>query len=161
MKHLIWFIFIPLLLIQCASTDEEPLDENGNSHDAVEFADVTAVSVTQSGNAYNFNVTIKSPDTGCDQYADWWEVVSEDEKLIYRRVLLHSHVDEQPFSRSGGLVEIAENENVWVRAHMNNSGYGGKIFYGSIKNGFEAKETPDDFALDLEEKNPLPEDCAF
>ena len=80
-------------------------------------ADVIGVQVSGAPGAYQFNVTIKSPDTGCQQYADWWEVVSEDGRLLYRRVLLHSHVDEQPFTRSGGPVPIQADTVVWVRAH--------------------------------------------
>ena len=36
-------------------------------------ADVTAVEVRGEEGAYTFSVTVSSPDTGCDQYADWWE----------------------------------------------------------------------------------------
>lgn len=155
MKRLLYFIVVPVLL-QCASTEEPKDDETIEG-----FANVKDVAATQSGDNFTFQVTIKSPDTGCEQYADWWEVVSEEEELIYRRILLHSHVDEQPFLRSGGPVRISENTQVWIRAHMNNSGYGGEAFYGSINDGFEVKVMPEDFALELEDSQPLPDDCAF
>ena len=58
------------------------------------FANVLSVQVTDNPGAYQFAVEIASPDTGCEQYADWWEVVSQDGQLLYRRILLHSHVDE-------------------------------------------------------------------
>jgi hypothetical protein len=106
-------------------------------------------------------VEVSSPDSGCDQYADWWEVLSEDGGLLYRRVLLHSHVDEQPFIRSGGPVPIAQDTVVFVRAHMNTVGYGGQVLKGSVASGFESVEVRADFASDAETQLPLPEDCAF
>lgn len=50
---------------------------------------------------------MRSPDRDCGLYADWWEVVGEDGRLLYRRILMHSHPDEQPFTRPGGPVAIA------------------------------------------------------
>ncbi len=51
------------------------------------------VSVDFSGVEFNYtvNVGVLSPETGCNQYADWWELVSESGELIYRRILTHSH----------------------------------------------------------------------
>jgi hypothetical protein len=60
---------------------EEPQPE---PDDAV-TADVTAVRVSGAPGAYTFSVTLSSPDTGCDQYADWWEVITPDGELVYRR----------------------------------------------------------------------------
>ncbi len=124
-------------------------------------ADVIGVQVSGAPGAYQFNVTIKSPDTGCAQYADWWEVVSEDGRLLYRRVLLHSHVDEQPFARSGGPVPVKPDTVVWVRSHMNTGGYGGVVFKGSVKTGFAKAEPPANFAAGLAKQVPLPEGCDF
>jgi len=124
-------------------------------------ADVTAVRASGGAGAYQFSVTVRSPDTGCAQYADWWEVLGEDGKLIYRRVLLHSHVDEQPFTRSGGPVPIAADTTVIVRAHMNTSGYGGAALKGSVKQGFTAVNLPAGFAADVAKRLPLPDGCAF
>ena len=124
-------------------------------------ADVTAVQVRGRPGAYEFDVAIQSPDTGCQQYADWWEVVGVDGKLIYRRVLAHSHVDEQPFARSGGPVPIAADTVVWVRAHMNNGGYGGAAFKGSPASGFVRTDLAPGFAADVARQPPLPDGCAF
>ncbi len=124
-------------------------------------ADVTAVQVRGGPGAYEFDVAIQSPDTGCQQYADWWEVVGVDGKLIYRRVLAHSHVDEQPFARSGGPVPIAADTVVWVRAHMNTGGYGGVAFKGTPAGGFVRAEPAPGFAADVARQPPLPDGCAF
>lgn len=124
-------------------------------------ADVTAVTFSGPTGIYTFSVTISSPDTGCDQYADWWEVLDEDGGLVYRRILAHSHVNEQPFTRQGGAVKIDESENVWIRAHMNNSGYGGVTYYGNTLGGFEPKAMPDGLGADVEKESPQPKGCGF
>lgn len=124
-------------------------------------ADVTAVRVRGDPGAYEFEVEIKSLDVGCAQYADWWEVIDTEGKLLYRRVLDHSHVDEQPFRRRGGPVPIGADTVVWVRAHMNPSGYGGVAFQGSPKGGFVATPPPPGFGAMLATQPPLPDGCAF
>lgn len=124
-------------------------------------AKVIGVSVTGDENKYSFAVEIKSPDTGCDQYADWWEIVSEDEKLIYRRVLANSHVQEQPFTRSGGPVKIKKEQTVYVRVHTNTTGYSTRIYKGSVAKGFIESTLDITFASDLETVEPLPNGCAF
>ncbi len=124
-------------------------------------ADVVSISVSGEPGTYNFSVTVSSPDEGCSQYADWWEIVSQDGELIYRRILLHSHVDEQPFTRSGGPVSIEVDTIVLVRAHMHPGGYGGTALKGSLEQGFEQVELSADFAANLVETLPLPEGCNF
>lgn len=121
------------------------------------------VSVTSSGteNNYTFNVGISSPDTGCSQYANWWEVVKEDGTLLYRRILGHSHVNEQPFIRSGGTISIASDQVVIIRAHMNTSGYGTKAFIGSVSDGFSETILDVTFAEALAKVAPQPNGCAF
>lgn len=125
------------------------------------FANVLSVRVSGNPGSYQFAVEISSPDTGCDSYTDWWEVISGDEELMYRRVLLHSHVTEQPFTRSGGPVEVLSDMLVYVRAHMNDSGYGGQALMGTVQDGFKPVELEADFASGLERIPPLPENCAF
>ncbi|MBN1145907.1 MAG: hypothetical protein JXA78_01525 [Anaerolineales bacterium] len=133
----------------------------GRSGAGTPKADVLSVRASGRPGDYRFAVEIRSPDRGCQQYADWWEVISEDGKLLYRRILLHSHVKEQPFARSGGPVPVGAGVVVWVRAHMKPGGYGGKAFKGSVQAGFRPAELSPNFAADLEKTLPLPEDCAF
>jgi hypothetical protein len=124
-------------------------------------AEVISVEVSGDENNYTFNVGMISPDTGCAQYADWWEVITPTGELIHRRVLDHSHVDEQPFIRSSGPVNIAGGQEVIVRGHMNTSGNGVKVFTGSVTAGFVAATLPDTFAEELQLAAPLPASCAF
>ena len=124
-------------------------------------AGVLTVEVSGDPGAYTFSVEIRSPDLGCNQYADWWEVIDEEGGLVYRRILTHSHVNEQPFTRSGGPVPIAAETVVWVRAHMVPSGYGDVAFKGSVLNGFQQTDLSPDFASGLAETPPLPDGCAF
>ncbi len=124
-------------------------------------ADVIDVEARGEPGDYRFSVTVESPDTGCDQYADWWEVLSTDGELLHRRILAHSHVNEQPFTRSGGPVDIDADETVIVRAHMNTTGYGGQAMRGSVEEGFSPVELPVDFAADVEDQEPQPTGCAF
>ena len=125
------------------------------------LADVRSADVSGAPDAYSFAVGVSSPDTGCGQYADWWEIISEEGELLYRRILLHSHVNEQPFVRSGGPIAVSVDTIVIVRAHMAPGGYGGSILRGSAGGGF--LEMPGDprFAAELAEVGPLPESCAF
>lgn len=161
-------LVIVVLWLSCCSSDstESALDEEqemenpmGTTTEGV--ASVTDVTVSGDENQYTFNVTIASHDLGCQQYADWWEVIDLDGELIYRRILTHSHVNEQPFTRSGGPVAISENTEVYVRAHMNSTGYGEKVFKGSVANGFTATDLDVAFAADVENATPLPNGCAF
>jgi len=104
---------------------------------------------------------VSSPDTGCDQYANWWEIVSEDGTLMYRRILAHSHVNEQPFVRSGSTMNINANQEVIVRVHMNTTGYSVKGYKGSVTNGFAEFLISEDFASELANQSPQPDGCAF
>lgn len=126
------------------------------------LANVLAVNVTGQEGAYTFAVTVKSPDTGCEHYADWWEVVSPDGSLIYRRILDHSHVDDQPFTRSGGPVAVSAQDELIVRAHMNEDGYGGRAERGTPSSRFEGDDSVGpEWHPELGSAAPLPESCAF
>lgn len=127
------------------------------------FAEVQKVTVSGNEGNYTFSVSLISPDKGCDQYANWWEIITENEELIYRRILGHSHVNEQPFTRSGGSVKITSTDIVIIRGHMNTTGYGeGEIaMKGSVEAGFKLYVLEKDFAYSVENDSPLPSGCAF
>jgi hypothetical protein len=73
-----------------------------------------------------FTVTVNHADTGWDHYANRFEIVGPDGKLLVTRVLRHPHVEEQPFTRSQGRVRIPhEIESVEIRAGDLVHGLGG------------------------------------
>jgi hypothetical protein len=91
-------------------------------------ADVIDVKVRSAGGgAYDFDVTIRSNDTGWDHYADAFEVLAPDGTLLGQRVLLHPHVEEQPFTRDLHGVEIPPGiDQVTIRARHKPKGYDGE-----------------------------------
>ncbi len=90
-------------------------------------ADVIDVKVRRSApGVYDFDITVRSVDKGWDYYADAFEVLGPDGKLLGRRVLLHPHESEQPFTRDLYGVRIpASVTEVLVRARHKPKGYDG------------------------------------
>ena len=138
--------FIVLFLSACGSDSKNI--SNNTKEDVV--ADVKEVTVQGQEGNYTFSVTLKSDDKGCNQYANWWEVLNADGELVYRRVLGHSHTNEQPFERSGGPVSIQEDDILFIRAHMHPQGYSGDVFKGSVDKGFSKIEIPPAFSQAIE-----------
>ncbi len=91
-------------------------------------ADVVAARAeAEGGDAWRFEVTVRHADSGWDHYADAYEILDPEGKLLGRRVLLHPHVDEQPFTRSISGVRIPDTlKRVRIRAHDKVHGWGGR-----------------------------------
>ena len=143
----------------CASkiASEDPVQKTLQGESG--SANIVSVSTSGEQNSYQFSVGIQSPDVDCNKYASWWEIITPQGTLIYRRILTHSHPTEQPFIRSGGPVQIGLSEKVIVRAYMHPAGYGGTVYQGSVDAGFQAIQLSGDFAGGLSEENPLPTVC--
>ena len=153
---------LSLLVAGCSSVGQSQILSTTNTvAKSNSEAKIVNVEATGEANNYTFAVTVSSPDTGCNRYADWWEVVTPEGELIYRRVLLHSHVDEQPFERTGGQVNITPEQPVIVRVHMSPDGYSNSAQQGTVASGFSEVTLPENFASDLATVEPLPENCAF
>lgn len=173
LKSLLAMILFLALALGCAPRSEpapatpEPAPTTaaptpaGTTPEEEPVADVISVDTSGSPGDYQFSVEVESPDQGCGRYSDWWEVVTEDGELIYRRVMLHDHTNEQPFARTGGPVEIDADTVVIVRAHMHPTGYGGQVMRGSVEEGFTSEQGDPRFARDLRDVKPLPPGCAF
>lgn len=81
-------------------------------------ADVLKVEAVEEGpEAWTFAVTVRHADQDPDHWADWWRVRTPDGRELGRRVLLHSHVGEQPFTRDGRIRIPADIAVVVVEAH--------------------------------------------
>ena len=107
-------------------------DDNG---DPKADADVEYVRAVQNDDhQWTFFVTVGHPDTGWEDYADGWDVLLPDGSVLkpagsndrFTRVLLHPHVNEQPFTRSQRCLRIPDDvPRVVVRAHDIVDGWGG------------------------------------
>lgn len=100
---------VTLVMVSCASSgDQEQTTPAVGVTTTVTTgcADVVAATVQVSGDTYRVSATILSADTGWDKYADAWEVRAPDGTVLDTRILAHPHVDEQPFTRSLGDVDI-------------------------------------------------------
>jgi hypothetical protein len=76
-----------------------------------------------------FSVTLEHADEGWNHYANQWDVVTLDGKLLKSRVLYHPHENEQPFTRSLSGVQIpAGIARVKVRAQDSLHGYSKQEF---------------------------------
>jgi len=99
------------------------------------MADVEFVKAVQADDgSWTFSVTVRHPDTGWEDYADGWDVMTPDGKVLkvnpddtFTRLLLHPHVNEQPFTRSQSRIRIPDGvTQVIVRAHSLMRGFGGR-----------------------------------
>jgi len=124
-------------------------------------ANVIAVDTKGTSGSYNFYVTLLSDETGCNQYANWWEILDENGNLLYRRILVHSHPDDQPFRRGGRRVNVTPSQTLYIRAHMNTSAYNGDVFKGSVSHGFIKSEDSIKNSSIVESLAPQPNGCLF
>ncbi len=120
-------------------TDADHLEVLGCIHQSEEDdmanADVLYVRAEEAEDGtWTFEVTVEHPDTGWEDYADGWDVVTPEGEVLksnpddaFTRVLLHPHENEQPFTRSQREIDIPESvTQVRVRAHDIVDGFGGR-----------------------------------
>lgn len=97
-------------------------------------ADVLHVRAVQARDgSWTFHVTVHHPDTGWEDYADGWDVITDRGEILkkssagaFTRLLLHPHENEQPFTRNqGGIVVPEDVTRLTVRAHDIVDGFGG------------------------------------
>ena len=116
--RIIGYLFLIFFLCGCSSalvsasptlsiaTDTPQPRASSPSAQPAGNADVVFVRVVQAADeSWTFNVTVQHPDTGWEDYADGWDVLTLDGTVLKRdaesqftRTLLHPHVEEQPGS---------------------------------------------------------------
>lgn len=90
--------------------------------------DVEKVTITQaSDGTYSVSTQLRHADEGWEHYADAWQVLDGEGNVLATRVLVHPHVDEQPFTRSkSGIVVPDDLKTVTIRGRDKVHGFGGK-----------------------------------
>jgi hypothetical protein len=138
LRRLSLIALVLLVLTACqddGSSTSRPAPTATAGDDGEGNADVLRVRALQGDDGtWTFHVTVEHPDTGWEDYADGWDVVIADGTVVkpdpdapFTRLLLHPHVNEQPFTRSQGGIEIPSDvTQVRVRAHDLVDGYGGR-----------------------------------
>ena len=88
---------------------------------------VEARTAQNADGSWRFRVTLKHADEGWEHYADRWEILDENGKILATRVLVHPHVNEQPFTRGLSSVKIPPGtRSLTIRGHDKVHEYGGK-----------------------------------
>lgn len=97
--------------------------------------EITQVIAEAQGNGkFRFHVTLKHDDTGWDHFANKWEVLDTQGNVLGERVLLHPHVNEQPFTRSLSGVVVPEGvKKVLIKAHDSVHGASSQTFEVEFK----------------------------
>ena len=96
---------------------------------AASEVEIVAVDVASSSGGYSFSVTLRHADSGWKHYADQWRVLAPDGAVLGTRVLVHPHVDEQPFTRGlSGVKAPAGIKRVLIQAQDSVSGVSAKTF---------------------------------
>ncbi|MEM6741245.1 MAG: hypothetical protein AAF646_14120 [Pseudomonadota bacterium] len=89
-------------------------------------AEVLRAEARETGGTWTVSVTLRHPDTGWDDYADGWRIVTEAGDIVGTRELLHPHVNEQPFTRSLSGVALPTGEPLFVESSTNVTGWSGE-----------------------------------
>jgi len=88
---------------------------------------VSAKASREAAGTWRLDVSVRHDDEGWSHYADRWDVIAPDGRVLGSRILLHPHEIEQPFTRSLGGLEIpGDVRRVIVRAHDNVDGQSGR-----------------------------------
>lgn len=89
-----------------------------------------------------FAVSVRHADAGWDHYANRYEILDLEGKVLATRILRHPHLEEQPFTRGISQVRIPwETGRVKVRAGDLVHDFGGEVIELSIPHVKKPPET--------------------
>ena len=138
----------------------------------IEGAVVLGVEVAdQAASNTQLAITLKSPDQDCNQYADWWEILSQEGQLLHRQFITELHPYEQPFTVTNQSLSLSTDEKVVVRAHLkvtpdteNALGkpinpYADQAMVGSLKDGFKPVRLSSQWVASVAQQEPQPVAC--
>ncbi len=96
---------------------------------AADPAQVVDAQAERAGGNWTITATLRHGDTGWDDYADAWRVLSDGGDVLGTRTLAHPHVDEQPFSRSLSGIAIPDGTaRVMIETSTTTTGWGGERY---------------------------------
>jgi len=88
-----------------------------------------ATVIANANGTYSVSASVFHKDEGWAHYADQFDVLTTQGQTIATRVLYHPHVNEQPFTRSIGNVQVPIGETeIVIRAHDSVHGDGDRTF---------------------------------
>ena len=88
-------------------------------------AHIVGAEARATGDTWTVSVTLRHGDTGWDDYADGWRIVTADGTVVGTRELLHPHVEEQPFTRSLSGVSLPDAP-LFIESSTNVTGWSGE-----------------------------------
>ncbi|MDB9527471.1 hypothetical protein PN498_15845 [Oscillatoria sp. CS-180] len=136
-----------------------------------------AVVSKLDSNQYRLNLTVKSPDVGCEQRTDWVELITPQGNLLHRQLISEINDYEKPFEVNSNLpVNLAPDQSIYIRAHLHLdsrsngsqtfvpqieqlSPYADHAMFGSPDEGFHAVRIYPEFAMSVADQEPQPTAC--
>ncbi|MFK7939394.1 MAG: hypothetical protein AB8B82_08450 [Roseovarius sp.] len=86
--------------------------------------EIVDAKITKQGMNWRIEVTLLHEDTGWEHFADGWEVLDADGRVLGYRKLHHPHVEEQPFTRSLSNLMLPDGtRELFIRAHCSKKGW--------------------------------------
>jgi hypothetical protein len=88
-------------------------------------ARIVAAEARAAQAGWTVSVTLRHGDTGWDDYADGWRVVTGEGTVLATRPLAHPHVTEQPFTRSLSGLDLPRGTPLFIESSTSRTGWSG------------------------------------